>query len=105
MEIGALRTPKRNKILIRNEDQKRLDFSINMSHNNMLSNNNVIRLVKLLARQAAEEDYMQSFIQIKVVKLMKKRVSVYARYSSDLQSDASIEDQIRLCTEKAAAEK
>ncbi len=32
---------------------------------------------------------------------MKKRVSIYARYSSDLQSDASIEDQIRLCTEKA----
>ena len=32
---------------------------------------------------------------------MKNRVSIYARYSSDLQSDASIEDQIRLCTEKA----
>ena len=25
----------------------------------------------------------------------------YARYSSDLQSDASIEDQIRLCQERA----
>ena len=36
---------------------------------------------------------------------MKKRVSIYARYSSDLQSDASIEDQIRLCSEKAKAEK
>jgi len=32
---------------------------------------------------------------------MKQRVCIYARYSSDLQSDASIEDQIRLCTEKA----
>ena len=35
--------------------------------------------------------------------MMTKRVSIYARYSSDLQSDASIEDQIRLCTEKANA--
>lgn len=35
---------------------------------------------------------------------MKQRVCIYARYSSDLQSDASIEDQIRLCTEKANAE-
>ena len=28
------------------------------------------------------------------------RVAIYARYSSDLQSDASIEDQIRLCQER-----
>ena len=35
---------------------------------------------------------------------MKTRVSIYARYSSDLQSDASIEDQIRLCSEKAKSE-
>lgn len=28
-------------------------------------------------------------------------VAIYARYSSDLQRDASIEDQIRLCTERA----
>ena len=35
---------------------------------------------------------------------MKQRVCIYARYSSDLQSDASIEDQIRLCTEKAISE-
>ena len=26
------------------------------------------------------------------------RAALYARYSSDLQSDASIEDQVRLCT-------
>ena len=35
---------------------------------------------------------------------MKQRVCIYARYSSDLQSDASIEDQIRLCSEKASSE-
>ena len=29
------------------------------------------------------------------------RVALYARYSSDLQSDHSIEDQVRLCTEHA----
>ena len=32
---------------------------------------------------------------------MTKRVVTYSRFSSDLQSDASIEDQIRLCAEKA----
>ena len=35
---------------------------------------------------------------------MTQRISIYARYSSDLQSDASIEDQIRLCSERAEAE-
>ena len=35
---------------------------------------------------------------------MTQRTSIYARYSSDLQSDASIEDQIRLCSERADAE-
>ena len=30
--------------------------------------------------------------------------AIYARYSSDLQSDASIEDQIRLCRKRAEAE-
>ncbi len=29
------------------------------------------------------------------------KAAIYARYSSDLQSDASIEDQIRLCNERA----
>lgn len=33
-----------------------------------------------------------------------KRVAIYARYSSDLQSDASIEDQIRLSDERATRE-
>lgn len=33
-----------------------------------------------------------------------QRVALYARYSSDLQSDHSIEDQLRLCTERAKAE-
>jgi site-specific DNA recombinase len=32
------------------------------------------------------------------------RVAIYARYSSDLQREASIEDQIRLCQERAARE-
>ena len=32
---------------------------------------------------------------------MIQRVAIYARYSSDLQSASSIEDQIRLCSEKA----
>src|SRR4051794_36229275 len=31
------------------------------------------------------------------------RVFVYARYSSDLQSDRSIDDQIRLCREHATS--
>ena len=32
------------------------------------------------------------------------RAAIYARYSSDLQSDSSIEDQIRLCAERAACD-
>ncbi len=32
------------------------------------------------------------------------RAAIYARYSSDQQRDASIEDQIRLCTERAECE-
>ena len=32
------------------------------------------------------------------------RVSIYARYSSDKQREASIEDQVRLCEERAAHE-
>lgn len=34
----------------------------------------------------------------------KLRVAFYARYSSDNQRDASIEDQLRLCRERAAKE-
>ncbi len=33
-----------------------------------------------------------------------KRVAIYARYSSDLQKETSIEDQVRLCEERAARE-
>ena len=33
-----------------------------------------------------------------------KRVALYARYSSDLQRDSSIEDQLRLCEERARRE-
>lgn len=32
------------------------------------------------------------------------RAAIYARYSSDMQSEASIEDQVRLCRERADAE-
>lgn len=32
------------------------------------------------------------------------RAVIYARYSSDMQSEASIEDQVRLCRERAGAE-
>ncbi len=32
---------------------------------------------------------------------MKKSAAIYARYSSDLQNEASIDDQIRVCTEYA----
>ena len=32
------------------------------------------------------------------------RVAIYARYSSDSQRDASIEDQVRLCRERAERE-
>ena len=35
---------------------------------------------------------------------MIKRFVIYARYSSDLQSDASIEDQVRLCEERLQSE-
>src|SRR5258706_16133027 len=34
---------------------------------------------------------------------MKRRCAIYARYSSDLQRESSIEDQIRKCREFAAA--
>jgi DNA invertase Pin-like site-specific DNA recombinase len=32
------------------------------------------------------------------------RAAIYARYSSDRQSDASIEDQVRLCDERGRRE-
>jgi site-specific DNA recombinase len=35
---------------------------------------------------------------------MTTRIAIYARYSSDLQSDSSIEDQVRLCSKRANAE-
>lgn len=54
---------KTNIGLISNDAQKPLDISINMSHIRALSNEAVIQLVKLLARQAAEEDYRQSIIR------------------------------------------
>ncbi len=35
---------------------------------------------------------------------MTLRVALYARYSSDSQNEASIEDQLRLCRQRIAAE-
>ena len=35
---------------------------------------------------------------------MPTRVALYARYSSDNQRDASIEDQLRICREQAERE-
>src|SRR5210317_1599137 len=35
---------------------------------------------------------------------MTKRAVIYARYSSDLQRDASIEDQVRVCEERLNAD-
>ena len=32
------------------------------------------------------------------------RAAIYARYSSDMQSEASIEDQVRLCRERIEAD-
>uniref|UniRef100_UPI0011DDB2F6 recombinase family protein n=1 Tax=Acidiphilium multivorum TaxID=62140 RepID=UPI0011DDB2F6 len=35
---------------------------------------------------------------------MAVRVALYARYSTDLQSDASVEDQLRICRTRAERE-
>ena len=50
--------PQKNKNLTKNKGHKGLDISINMSHNRVLPDKGVIQLVKILARQAAEMDYM-----------------------------------------------
>ena len=49
-----------------NDGQKQLDISVNVSHKGTLSRKNVIRLVKLLARQAAQEDYRRSILHSKI---------------------------------------
>ncbi len=50
--------PKKKK-LIENDAQTQLEISTNVSHNKTLSNERLIQLVRLLARQAAEHDYAQ----------------------------------------------
>src|SRR5690606_24458109 len=40
-------------------------------------------------------------VVIPMSKANRRRVGIYARYSSDLQSDTSIEDQRRLCSDRA----
>ena len=57
-----MRKSKTKINLIVNDGKKRFDISINVSHDKPLSDKSIIRLVKLLARQAAREDYMQSII-------------------------------------------
>lgn len=52
---------KNDRIL--NDALKSLDICQNVSHNKALSKQRLIHLVKLLARQAAEEDYAQTIIQ------------------------------------------
>ena len=59
-KMGTMGKVKEKKTLIRDNDRKRLDFSINLSHNKHLSDKGLIQLVKLLARQSAEEDFARS---------------------------------------------
>jgi DNA invertase Pin-like site-specific DNA recombinase len=47
---------------------------------------------------------MHSLTVKRIPETMTQRICIYARYSSDLQNASSIEDQVRLCTEKAKAE-
>ena len=61
---GAMTDHKTDINLTGNEGKKRLDISINVSRNRPLSRQRVIRLVKLLARQARKKiTDNQSFIR------------------------------------------
>lgn len=44
-------------------DRRALAICLKSSHNKPLSNERLIQLVKLMARQAAEDDYARSIIQ------------------------------------------
>lgn len=59
-KVGAMNRLRANKCLMENEGQKGLDNSVNISHNSPLCNNNLIQLVKHMARQTAREDYMHA---------------------------------------------
>ena len=48
---------KRHKRLASIGEQNALDISVKVSHNKALSKERLIQIVKLLARQAAEDDY------------------------------------------------
>ena len=69
-------------------------------------------LVRALARQAAERDYEALRNKTRSARRPRGRqegfkmsaAAIYARYSSDLQREASIEDQNRICRERAARE-
>ena len=67
--------------------------------------------MRALARQIAERDYEALRNEPHSTRRRKGgkkdsacAAAIYARYSSDLQREASIEDQIRICRERAAKE-
>jgi site-specific DNA recombinase len=61
----------------------------------------ILRLAQALARQAAREDHERDRIGIRPP---MKRAVIYARFSTDLQNERSIEDQITLCREYTSRE-
>ena len=58
----------------------------------------ILRLARALARQAAREDHERDQAQHSEHSIKKVAV-IYARFSTDLQNERSIEDQITLCRE------
>ena len=58
--MGTMSRIEEKKTLTGNDGRKRLDIFIKLSHNSDLSDKSLIQLVKLLARQAAEEDFARS---------------------------------------------
>lgn len=72
----------------------------------------LIALVKLLARAAVESDHkasgeardQSSHEHLQNGEESQANIAIYARYSTDMQSQASIEDQVLLCTQRAERE-
>ena len=60
----------------------------------------ILRLARALARLAAREDHERESKPIE----QKKRAAIYARFSTDLQNERSIEDQLSLCQSYADRE-
>lgn len=59
----------------------------------------ILRLARVLARLAAREDHERE-----QANRTKKRAATYARFSTDLQNERSIEDQLSLCQSYADRE-